>query len=139
MPASRMQVSRLFSFHVSAVHLPAVHLPASRLPDLQLPARRCLTIVALLAALFSHAAVAQSYPLKPIRMIQKAVSGEIARRWNGEVNKLLTDAKFVDRYLAPMAVTASGGTPEFFTNFIKSDRATAGELVKLAKMTLIEN
>ena len=134
MPACRMQVSRLFSFRVSAVHL-----PASRLPDLQLPARRCLTIVALLAALFSHAAVAQSYPLKPIRMIQKAVSGEIARRWNGEVNKLLADAKFVDRYLTPMAVTASGGTPEFFTNFIKSDRATAGELVKLANMTLIEN
>ena len=70
---------------------------------------------------------------------QKAVSPEIARRWNTEVNKLLADAKFVDRYFAPMAVTASGGTPEWFGNFIKSDRVTAGELVKLANMKLIEN
>ncbi len=70
---------------------------------------------------------------------QKAVPAEMARRWNAEVNKLLAEARFVDRYFAPMAVTASGGTPEYFANFIKSDRATAGELVKLANMKLIEN
>ena len=70
---------------------------------------------------------------------QKTVSADIVRRWNTEVNKLLADAKIVDRYFAPMAVTVSGGTPEWFAGFIKSDRATAGELVKLANMKLIEN
>ena len=70
---------------------------------------------------------------------QKAVPAEIARRWNTEVNKLIADQKFVSRYFAPMAVTPSGGTPESFTNFIKSDRATAAELVKLANLKLIEN
>lgn len=71
--------------------------------------------------------------------VQKSAAPEIVRRWNAEVNKLLSDPKFVDRYFAPMAVTVSGGTPEWFANFIKSDRATAGELVKLANMKLIEN
>lgn len=69
---------------------------------------------------------------------QRAATGEIVRRWNAEVNKLLADPKFTEKYLAPMAVTASGGTPQDFANFIKSDRATAAELVKLAKMKLIE-
>jgi tripartite-type tricarboxylate transporter receptor subunit TctC len=70
---------------------------------------------------------------------QKSASPEIVRRWNAEVNKLLSDPKFVERYFAPMAVTVSGGTPEWFANFIKADRATAAELVKLANLKLIEN
>ena len=69
---------------------------------------------------------------------QKAVPAEIARRWNTEINKLLADAKFVERYFAPMAVTPSGGSPDKFASFIKSDRNTASELVKLANMKLIE-
>ena len=60
-------------------------------------------------------------------------------RWNTEVNKLLVDPKITERYFAPMAVTVSGGTPEWFAGFIKSDRATATDLVKLANMKLIEN
>jgi len=70
---------------------------------------------------------------------QKSVPGDIAQRWNAEVNKVLADQKFVERYFGPMAVTPSGGTPEWFSNFIKSDRNTAAELVKMAKMQLIEN
>ncbi len=69
---------------------------------------------------------------------QKAVPQEMVRRWNSEVNRLLSDAKFVERYLAPMAVTASGGTPEEFAAFIQRDRVTASELVKLANLKLQE-
>lgn len=70
---------------------------------------------------------------------QKAVSADVVRRWNVEINKLLADRNFVEKYFAPMAVTPSGGPPEWFVNFIKSDRATAAELVKLANLKLIEN
>jgi tripartite-type tricarboxylate transporter receptor subunit TctC len=70
---------------------------------------------------------------------QKAVPADIVRRWNTDVNKLLADPKIAERYFAPMAVTVSGGTPEWFANFIRTDRATAAELVKLANMKLIEN
>jgi tripartite-type tricarboxylate transporter receptor subunit TctC len=70
---------------------------------------------------------------------QKAAPAEVVRRWNGEINKLLAEPRFVERYFAPMAVTPSGGTTEYFANFIKSDRATTAELVKLANIKLIEN
>jgi tripartite-type tricarboxylate transporter receptor subunit TctC len=69
---------------------------------------------------------------------QKAVPGEMVRRWNAEVNKLLKDPRFEEKYLAAMAVTPSGGTPEDFVAFIRSDRATAAELVKLANLKLQE-
>jgi tripartite-type tricarboxylate transporter receptor subunit TctC len=70
--------------------------------------------------------------------LQKAAPQEAVRRWNAEVNRLLADAKFVDRYLAPMAVTPSGGSPEEFAAFIQRDRVTAAELVKLANLKLQE-
>ena len=70
---------------------------------------------------------------------QKGVPADMTRRWNVEVNKLLADKQFTGRYFAPMAVTPSGGTPESFAEFIKSDRAKAAELVKLANMKMIEN
>lgn len=33
-----------------------------------------------------------------------------------------------------MSITAAGGTPEEFAAFLRSDRETAAELVKLAKL-----
>jgi tripartite-type tricarboxylate transporter receptor subunit TctC len=69
---------------------------------------------------------------------QKAVSTDLVRRWNAEVNRILVDAKFVERYLAPMAVTPAGGSPEDFAAFIQRDRVTAQELVKLANLRLQE-
>jgi tripartite-type tricarboxylate transporter receptor subunit TctC len=69
---------------------------------------------------------------------QREVPGEMVRRWNAEVNRLLRDPKFEEKYLAAMAVTPSGGSPQDFANFIRSDRATAAELVKLANLKLQE-
>jgi tripartite-type tricarboxylate transporter receptor subunit TctC len=69
---------------------------------------------------------------------QRAVPADIVRRWNTEANKLLATRAFVERYLMPMAVTPSGGSPEEFARFIKADSATAAELVKLARLKLIE-
>jgi tripartite-type tricarboxylate transporter receptor subunit TctC len=67
---------------------------------------------------------------------QRGVPGEIVRRWNAEANKLLGDARFVEKYFYPMAVTATGGTPEELAAFLKLNRATAAELAKIANLKL---
>jgi tripartite-type tricarboxylate transporter receptor subunit TctC len=69
---------------------------------------------------------------------QRAVAADIVRRWNAEVNRLLADNRFQERYLAPLAVTAAGGSPEEFMAFIQRDRVTAQELVRLANLKLQE-
>jgi tripartite-type tricarboxylate transporter receptor subunit TctC len=67
---------------------------------------------------------------------QAGISKDIVQRWNTDVNKLLGDAKFVAKYLSPMAVTSTGGTPEELAAFLKANRATAAELAKIAKLKL---
>ena len=62
--------------------------------------------------------------------------GEIARRWNTEVNRLLADKAWVDRFIASQAVTATGGTPEFLVAYLKANRESARELVKIANLRL---
>jgi tripartite-type tricarboxylate transporter receptor subunit TctC len=69
---------------------------------------------------------------------QKAAPEEVKRRWNTEVNRLVADTTFTEKFFAPMAVTPQGGTPEWFAGFIKADKATAAELVKLADLKLQE-
>jgi len=59
---------------------------------------------------------------------------EIARRWNAEVNRLLADRTWVERFITSQAVTATGGTPEFLVAYLKSNREMARELVKLANL-----
>ncbi len=59
---------------------------------------------------------------------------ELARRWNTEVNKLLADAKFEEKYFAPLSVTAGGGTPEELAAFLRKNRETAAELAKIANL-----
>ena len=61
---------------------------------------------------------------------------ELARRWNGDVNKLLADAQFVERHLGPWSVTATGGSIEEFVAFMKRDRTMAAELAKIANLKL---
>ena len=62
--------------------------------------------------------------------------GEIARRWNTEVNRLISDRAWTERFLASQAVTATGGTPEFLQNYLKKNREAARELVKIANLRL---
>jgi len=59
---------------------------------------------------------------------------EIARRWNAEVNKLIADRAWVDRFLTSQAVTATGGSPEFLVAFLKANRESARELAKIAHL-----
>ena len=70
--------------------------------------------------------------------VPAATPDEVVKRWNTEVNRILDDRRFVEKYLGPMAVTPAGGTPEDFGAFMKKDRETAAMLVKLSGMKLIE-
>ena len=66
--------------------------------------------------------------------LPRGTPNEIVMRLNADVNKLVGDPRFVEHYLSRMSITATGGTPEEFAAFLKSDRETAAELVKLAKL-----
>ncbi len=59
---------------------------------------------------------------------------ELARRWNVEVNRLLADPQWVEKYLTSQAVTATGGTQEFLVAFLRSNREAAREMVKIANL-----
>ena len=61
---------------------------------------------------------------------------DLARRWNGDVNKLLADPQFVEKHLGPWSVTAAGGSIEEFLAFMKRDRTMAAELAKIANLKL---
>jgi len=60
---------------------------------------------------------------------------DIIQKLNVEMNKAITDSKFVERVLTPASVEAVGGTPEEFGAFMKSDREVATKLAKIAKIT----
>ena len=53
-------------------------------------------------------------------------------RINTEIGKLLADQSFVEKALTSISVDAAGGTLEQFTDFLKSERKTLSELIKLA-------
>ena len=59
---------------------------------------------------------------------------EVVMRYNGEINKLLADTKFVERVLWPVSIDAVGGTPEEFAAFLKKDRELAERVAKLAEI-----
>jgi tripartite-type tricarboxylate transporter receptor subunit TctC len=65
---------------------------------------------------------------------QRGVPNEIVRRWNSEVNKLLADRTFADKYIVSQAVTPTGGTPEDLSAFLRRGQATAVELAKIAPL-----
>ncbi len=60
----------------------------------------------------------------------------IVRRWNTDVNKLLKDPAFTNKFFAPMALVPTGGSVEEFVAFMKRDFATATELAKIANLKL---
>ncbi len=57
--------------------------------------------------------------------------GAIVRKLNGEINKIIAEPKFVERFLVPSSVELRGGTPEQFAAFVKADRELAGRLVRM--------
>jgi tripartite-type tricarboxylate transporter receptor subunit TctC len=64
----------------------------------------------------------------------KGTPSEIARRWNVEINKMLADPKFVERYIATLAVTPTGGTPQDLVRIMTAYQKTAAELAKIANL-----
>jgi len=67
---------------------------------------------------------------------QRGAPGEAVRRWNAELNRIVRDPKFEQRYLAPVSLSASGGTPEELAEITRSSRITAAELVRISKLKL---
>ena len=59
---------------------------------------------------------------------------EIVQRLNSEINRVLADPAFGEKFLVPASVEFKAGTPEEFARFLKIDREVAGRLTKLAKV-----
>jgi tripartite-type tricarboxylate transporter receptor subunit TctC len=60
---------------------------------------------------------------------------DIIQKLNLEMNKSISDPKFVERVLTPISVEPVGGTPEEFSSFMKTDREVATRLAKIAKIS----
>ena len=60
---------------------------------------------------------------------------EVIQKLNFEMNKSISDPKFVEKVLTPISVEAIGGTPEEFGAFMKTDREVTSKLAKVAKIT----
>ena len=58
----------------------------------------------------------------------------IIQRWNAEVNKLMADTAFLDKFVIGMGLDPAGGSPEEFATFLIADRATAARVAKAAKL-----
>jgi tripartite-type tricarboxylate transporter receptor subunit TctC len=61
---------------------------------------------------------------------------DIIQKLNYEMNKSISDSKFVDKVLTPISVEAIGGSPEDFGTFMKTDREVTSKLAKLAKISV---
>ncbi|MFM9972388.1 MAG: Bug family tripartite tricarboxylate transporter substrate binding protein [Burkholderiales bacterium] len=61
-------------------------------------------------------------------------SRDIVQRLNTEINKVLADSAFGEKFLVPASVEFKAGTPEEFGKFLKVDRELAARLTKLAKV-----
>ncbi|OGA05065.1 MAG: hypothetical protein A3I00_07895 [Betaproteobacteria bacterium RIFCSPLOWO2_02_FULL_64_12] len=59
---------------------------------------------------------------------------EIVSKLNAEINRLIADPTFGERFLLPASVERRGGTPGEFAAFLKADRETAGKLTRLANV-----
>ena len=66
--------------------------------------------------------------------LQRDTPNDIVQRLNADMNKLVADGKFTARYLSTMGISPTGGTPEEFAAFLKSNRETAAELARIAKL-----
>ncbi|OGA74879.1 MAG: hypothetical protein A3G27_19050 [Betaproteobacteria bacterium RIFCSPLOWO2_12_FULL_66_14] len=64
----------------------------------------------------------------------KGTPAEPVQRWNSEVNKVLADKAFTNKYFIPSGVTPTGGTPEQLAAIAKRSRQTGAELAKMAKL-----
>lgn len=59
---------------------------------------------------------------------------DIVQRLNAEINKVLADTEFGEKFLVPASVEFKATTPDEFGRFLKVDRELAGRLTRLAKV-----
>jgi tripartite-type tricarboxylate transporter receptor subunit TctC len=86
---------------------------------------------AAICAALATAAHAADYPTKPIRLIVPSAAGgapDIFWRLNTEINRALVLPAVSEKFAANSSVI-NGGTPEHFTEYLRS------EIVKLAAVT----
>ncbi len=65
---------------------------------------------------------------------QRGVAAEPVRRWNAEVNRVIADPAFAQKFLTTLGVTAAGGSPEALAAFAQKSRVTGAELAKIANL-----
>lgn len=65
---------------------------------------------------------------------QRAVAPEIIQRWNIESNKVVRDTQWEEKFLKPLSLSSSGGTPEDLARIARESAAAGAELVKIAKL-----
>jgi tripartite-type tricarboxylate transporter receptor subunit TctC len=63
-----------------------------------------------------------------------ATPREIIQKLNAEFGKVIADEKFARQVLAPIGMEATGGSPEEFAAFLKTDREVGAVLVKVANL-----
>ena len=66
--------------------------------------------------------------------VPAGVSRAIVQSLNGEVNRLLAQPAFVEKYIAVLGMDPAGGTPEDYAAFLKNDRNTAARVAKAANL-----
>ena len=64
----------------------------------------------------------------------KDTGAEPVQRWNTEVNKLLAERSFTEKYFAASAMTPTGGTPADLAAIARASRKVGAELVNIAKL-----
>ena len=65
-----------------------------------------------------------------------ATPREVVTKINADVQRVLADPDFRDKFLAPNFFEPIAGSPEEFANYVKRDAAKWGQVVKQARVTL---
>ena len=68
----------------------------------------------------------------------RGTAAEYVNRMSKEINAIMADAAFRQKYLTANAFVPAGSTPEAFAKFLLSDRKSAAELVSMSGVKLDE-
>ena len=66
--------------------------------------------------------------------VPAAMPRALVMQWNQEVNKLMADSAFLEKFVTGLGLDPVGGTPEDFAAFLKADRNTAARVAKAANL-----
>lgn len=92
--------------------------------------RRALVVASAAALDFAGTALAQTYPNKP--GANEIMAAEITSRFARDMSRIINAPEFKAKYFQPLGFEAVGGTPEQFAAFLKADRETGAQKVKIS-------